>query len=240
MRVILADDHSIIRAALRAVVTDIDPTIDIIETASFDDLEAALDTLPPQPADLVVLDLRMPGFRGPEQIRALVARVAPCPVAIFSMSEEPDEMRAMLALGVRAFIPKSTQHAVLGGVLRIVLAGGTYVPPVLGLGHGGGESATPSGGRRGEARTLGNGVAAPAGEPGAGGGPLPPAIASLTRRQREVMELLAEGLSNAEICERMDLNLSTVKAHVSGVLRALGVDSRTQAALRIREVLGRR
>ncbi|GAA0572989.1 response regulator transcription factor [Caenispirillum bisanense] len=240
MRVILADDHSIIRAALRAVVTDIDPAITITETASFDDLEAVLETLPAQPADLVVLDLRMPGFRGPEQIRALVERVAPCPVAIFSMSEEPEEMRAMLALGVRAFIPKSTQHAVLGGVLRIVLAGGTYVPPVLGFGGGAGFGAAPvavpppaTSGRRS------NGAAAAGGET-AGCEPLPPAIASLTRRQREVMELLAEGLSNAEICERMDLNLSTVKAHVSGVLRALGVDSRTQAALRIREVLGRR
>lgn len=228
MRVLLADDHSIIRAALRAVVTDIDPTAEIVETASFDALEKALADFDDHPAELVVLDLRMPGYRGRDQIRDVVERVAPCPVAIFSMSEEPDEMRALLALGVRAFIPKSTEHAVLGGVLRIVLAGGTYVPPVLGFG-GGGAPVPP---RPGMAPAA---VARPK-----GGEPLPPAVATLTRRQREVMELLGEGLSNAEICERLGLNLSTVKAHVSGVLRALGVDSRTQAALRIREVLGRR
>lgn len=235
MRVILADDHSIIRAALRAVVTDIDPTADIVETGSLDGLEAMLTGFDQRPADLVVLDLRMPGYRGPEQIRAVVERVAPCPVAIFSMSEEPDEMRTMLELGVRAFIPKSTEHAVLGGVLRIVLAGGTYVPPVLGFG-GGAMPASPAARAAQEPAAEARPVAA---SPAASRQPLPPTLATLTRRQREVMELLGEGLSNAEICERMGLNLSTVKAHVSGVLRALGVESRTQAALRIREVLGR-
>ncbi|SOE01654.1 LuxR C-terminal-related transcriptional regulator [Caenispirillum bisanense] len=232
MRVILADDHSIIRAALRAVVVDIDATAEIVETGSFDALEATLADFDRRPANLVVLDLRMPGYRGQDQIQAIVERVAPCPVAIFSMSEDPEEMRALLGLGVRAFIPKSTEHPVLGGVLRIVLAGGTYVPPVLGFGGGGAPVAPP-------VTEVLRSVPSAAGS-GASRAALPPAVAGLTRRQREVMDLLAEGLSNAEICERMGLNLSTVKAHVSGVLRALGVDSRTQAALRIREVLGRR
>lgn len=233
MRVILADDHSIIRAALRAVVVDIDAAAEIVETGSFDALEATLADFDRRPANLVVLDLRMPGYRGQDQIRAIVERVAPCPVAIFSMTEDPEEMRALLGLGVRAFIPKSTEHPVLGGVLRIVLAGGTYVPPVLGFGGGGAPLPPPVAEAPRAERPV-----APAS--GVGRPPLPPAVAGLTRRQREVMDLLGEGLSNAEICERMGLNLSTVKAHVSGVLRALGVDSRTQAALRIREVLGRR
>ncbi|EKV30771.1 putative two-component system response regulator [Caenispirillum salinarum AK4] len=236
MRIILADDHSIIRAALRAVVSDIEPTAEIIEARSFPELEAAVaDTPEGTPAaDLLVMDLRMPGYTGQDQVGDLVRRLAPCPVAVFSMTEDPAAMRATLAQGVRAFIPKSTEHAVLGGVLRIVLAGGTYVPPELGMAPAdasagvGGPAAAPGF----SADSVGRGAVRP--DPVA----QHPVVASLTRRQRQVMELLGEGLSNAEICERLGLNLSTVKAHVSGVLRALNVDSRTQAALRIREIMG--
>jgi DNA-binding NarL/FixJ family response regulator len=215
MRIVLADDHSIIRAALRAIVEAVAPQATVVDTASFDDLAAVLAA--DAAADLVILDLSMPGYQGPGQVAAIVQAVAPRPVAVFSMSEAAEDMRAMFEAGARAYIPKSTDHAVLEGILRIVLAGGVYVPPALALG-GGPAAAWP-----------GAGTASPAGNGSV--------IASLTPRQRDVMVLLAEGLSNNEICERMGLNLSTVKAHVSGILRALGADSRTQAALRIRQLL---
>lgn len=218
MRVVLADDHSIIRTALLHVIQDIDAQAVVAEASSFPELEALLDTASAGTPDLVVLDLNMPGYSGRDQIRHVVQTVAPQPVVVFSMLEDPAEMRAVLAEGVRAFIPKSTQHGVLGGIMRIVLAGGTYVPPQLGMA----DLATSS------AATQGTGENA-----------LPSPLRSLTTRQRQVMELLGEGLSNNDICERMGLNLSTVKAHVSGVLRALGADSRTQAALKIRELLGK-
>ncbi len=216
MRVVLADDHSIIRAALLHVIHDIDAQASVTEACSFDELETVLATFDGAPPDLVVLDLNMPGFKGREQVRRTVEAVSPRPVVVFSMMEDPAEMRAVLNEGIRAFIPKSTQHGVLGGIMRIVLAGGTYVPPQLGMAD----------------------VGAPA--PAAGGDTaLPTQLRGLTTRQRQVMELLGEGLSNNDICERLGLNLSTVKAHVSGVLRALGAESRTQAALRIRELLGK-
>lgn len=219
MRVVLADDHSIIRAALLHVIQDIDGKADVTEACSFGDLDAALaapDTAP----DLVVLDLNMPGYTGHDQIRRIVEMVAPKPVVVFSMMEDPAEMRAVLGEGVRAFVPKSTQHGVLGGIMRIVLAGGTYVPPQLGMHDLG--AATPAAANSGGPDTR-----------------LPSQLRGLTARQRQVMELLGEGLSNNDICDRLGLNLSTVKAHVSGVLRALGADSRTQAALKIRELLGK-
>lgn len=217
MRVVLADDHSIIRTALLHVIRDIDAQATVGEACSFPDLERLLSAGDGTP-DLVVLDLNMPGYAGRDQIRRVVEAVAPTPVVVFSMLEDPAEMRAVLGEGVRAFIPKSTQHGVLGGIMRIVLAGGTYVPPQLGMAD---PATVPT--------------APPAGADGA----LPAPLRSLTTRQRQVMELLGEGLSNNDICDRLGLNLSTVKAHVSGVLRALGADSRTQAALRIRELLGK-
>ncbi|KJS45885.1 MAG: regulator [Rhodospirillaceae bacterium BRH_c57] len=216
MRVVLADDHSIIRAALLHVIHDIDAQASVTEACSFDELETVLATFDGAPPDLVVLDLNMPGFKGREQVRRTVEAVSPHPVVVFSMMEDPAEMRAVLNEGIRAFIPKSTQHGVLGGIMRIVLAGGTYVPPQLGMADVGGS--TPAAG---------------------GDSALPTPLRSLTTRQRQVMELLGEGLSNNDICGRLGLNLSTVKAHVSGVLRALGAESRTQAALRIRELLGK-
>ncbi|MFA7431559.1 MAG: response regulator transcription factor [Rhodospirillaceae bacterium] len=216
MRVVLADDHSIIRAALLHVIHDIDAQASVTEACSFDELDAALEATVGAPPDLVVLDLNMPGFKGREQIRHVVDAVSPRPVVVFSMMEEPAEMRAVLNEGVRAFIPKSTQHGVLGGIMRIVLAGGTYVPPQLGMGEA--VATAPSSGSDST---------------------LPAPLRGLTARQRQVMELLGEGLSNNDICDRLSLNLSTVKAHVSGVLRALGAESRTQAALRIRELLGK-
>lgn len=223
MRVVLADDHSIIRAALVHVVRDIDPAADVAEAATFAELEAVVGDGQAQATDIIVLDLNMPGFLGHSHIRRVVEAVAPCPVAVFSMTEDPAEIRAVMAEGVRAFIPKSTQHGILSGILRIVLAGGSYIPPEIGLGLGRDHTAP---------------LAPPDGA-NHGAPPLPGPLQTLTTRQRQVMELLGEGLSNNDICERLGLNLSTVKAHVSGVLRTLGAESRTQAALKIRELLGR-
>lgn len=218
MRVVLADDHSIIRTALLHVIQDIDAQAAVTEACSFADLDSLLAASGETP-DLVVLDLNMPGYAGRDHIRRIVDAVAPRPVVVFSMLEDPAEMRAVLAEGVRAFIPKSTQHGVLGGIMRIVLAGGTYVPPQLGM--------------------MADLAAMSGTAPSSADGGLPGPLRGLTARQRQVMELLGEGLSNNDICDRLGLNLSTVKAHVSGVLRALGADSRTQAALKIRELLGK-
>ena len=187
----------------------------MVAATSFSQLNAILDSSMLEggtPFDLIVMDLRMPGLGGLDDVEALVKRVAPVPVAVFSMIESPDEMRAVLSRGVRAFIPKSTDDVLVVNILRLVMAGGSYVPPVLGM----------------------PGVPAAAGASPARGG-APSVFDGLTRRQLEVLDLLAQGLSNQEIGERLGLNLSTVKTHVTGVLKALGVGSRTQAVLLVKE-----
>ncbi|CAO3440605.1 LuxR C-terminal-related transcriptional regulator [Azospirillum endophyticum] len=222
MQVLIADDHSIVRSGLTHLVGELDEQATVVAATSFSQLNAILDTSLQDGAmqdgraafDLIVMDLRMPGLGGLDDVEALVKRVAPVPVAIFSMIESPDEMRAVLSRGVRAFIPKSTDDVLVVNILRLVMAGGSYVPPVLGM--------------------PGAPVPAPAiGATMRGGAP--GIFDGLTRRQLEVLDLLAQGLSNQEIGERLGLNLSTVKTHVTGVLKALGVGSRTQAVLLVKE-----
>jgi len=215
MQVLIADDHSIVRSGLTHLVGELDEQATVVAATSFSQLNAIIDSAMQDGGtafDLIVMDLRMPGLGGLEDVETLVKRVAPVPVAIFSMIESPDEMRAVLSRGVRAFIPKSTDDVLVVNILRLVMAGGSYVPPVLGM---------------------------PGAPVHAAGGPLravaPSIFDGLTRRQLEVLDLLAKGLPNQEIGERLGLNLSTVKTHVTGVLKALGVGSRTQAVLLVKE-----
>ena len=207
MQVLIADDHSIVRSGLTHLVGELNEDARVDAATSFDQMNQLLGG--GGPYDLIIMDLRMPGMNGLEDVEDLVRRVAPVPVVVFSMIDSPDEMRAVLSRGVRAFVPKSTDDVLVVNILRLVLAGGSYVPPVLGM-----PGMT----------------SAPAAKP-----QQPSVFDGMTRRQLEVLDLLAQGLSNQEIGTRLGLNLSTVKTHVTGVLKALGVGSRTQAVLLVKE-----
>lgn len=219
MKVLLADDHSIVRTALKYVLSELATDLVVVEARNNKEILSALATHG-QSFDLVMLDLRMPGMDGSGQaIANVVEHVTPTPVCVFTVSEDPDEMRQVIKAGVKAYIPKTTDDALIATILRLVMSGGSYVPPVLGgveqEGAGDGQAA------------AGN-VAAVTKEH----------FPDLTRRQREVLALLAEGLSNQEIGARLDLNLSTVKSHVTAILRTLKVDNRTQAVLRFQRAMG--
>lgn len=225
MRIVIADDHSIVRTGLRHLLAEATPSAEVVELADGNSVRTHFAARPEQaaaPADLLILDLKMPGIRSLEDVQDIVRLAEPTPVLIFSMLEQPDEMRAVLAQGVKAFVPKTTDQKLLANIISLVLAGGTYLPPVL----GGLERPGANGDGRGEA------LRATAGRFTEGA--LDTLPAGLTKRQQDVLRLLAEGLSNQEIGDRMGLNLSTVKSHVTGILKALGVGSRTQAVLALR------
>ncbi|WP_200347481.1 response regulator, partial [Rhodospirillum rubrum] len=127
MRVLLADDHSIIRNALKFILQDLEAEVTFEEAPGYPSLEDRLAAEGP-PLDMVVMDLQMPGYEGLAQIRRIVERAAPTPIAVFSMMEAVEDMRVVLRQGVRAFIPKSTDEALIGTLLKLVAGGGTYVP----------------------------------------------------------------------------------------------------------------
>lgn len=217
MRVLIADDHSIVRSGLSYLVTELAEDVAVETATSLQQLQGLLAN--DASAGLIIMDLHMPGYSGLSDLEAVVKRVAPVPVVVFSMVDSPEEMRAVLACGVRAYVPKSTDDGLFINILRLVLAGGTYVPPVLGLVDGVARAGMPQ--------------VTPPDRAGAARRPAP--FDTLTRRQLEVLDLMAMGLSNQDIGDRLGLNLSTVKTHVTGVLKALGVDSRTQAVLMVKE-----
>jgi DNA-binding NarL/FixJ family response regulator len=131
------------------------------------------------------------------------------PVVVLSSADDRPTVLAAIAAGAAGFIPKSSPNEVLLNALRLVLAGGKYLPPEA-LAPAAGPGARPA--RAAESvrslETLG-----------------------LTDRQAQVLKLLAAGKSNKLICRELDLAERTVKAHISAVFRALGVTTRTQAAL---------
>jgi DNA-binding NarL/FixJ family response regulator len=147
--------------------------------------------------DIVLLDLNLPGLAGIAALRAWRTRFPAVPVVVLSADQQRDTMRAALDTGAAGFVPKSTSGELLLGALRVVLAGGRYLPPEL-L-----RSATSA-----EPATLG-----------------------LTERQLQVLRLLASGAPNKTIGRELGLAERTVKAHVTAVMRALNVSSRTQAAV---------
>jgi DNA-binding NarL/FixJ family response regulator len=201
MKVLIADDHPVLRAGLAALMVQIGPDTVVLQAG---DAEQAL-ALVTQHADLdvVVLDLAMPGMGGLPAI-AEFGRIRPdLPVIVLSSSEDPQDVRKAFAEGALGYVPKSAGQQTLLSAVRLVLNGDIYVPPAI-LMEPPGLRLTDSG------SSFGSG-------------------SLLTERQIDVLRRLGEGQSNREIALELGLSEKTVKAHVSAVFKALRVVSRTQA-----------
>ena len=208
MKILVVDDHALVREGLRHVLQDLDgQPVRIVEAAS--SAEALARARENADLDLVLLDLRLPDASGLDTLQELGRVVPDLPVVLLSGEESADVMHAAFDRGAAGFIPKSSLSDVLLSALRLVMAGGIYVPPAM-LG------------RSPEARP------APARPPF---DPVAAARLDITDRQAEVLRLVLQGLSNKQICRVLDLAEPTVKVHVSALLRALDVKSRTQLVL---------
>lgn len=232
MRALIADDHSIVRLALRHILVELDPKVEFLEAGDAAQVFSYLadaDRKGP-PVDLILTDIAMP-HSDDTYIARLVKAAAPAPVIVLTVSEDPRVAQAAIAAGARGFVPKSTAEGLIVNILRLILAGGLYLPPTLTLASANEAERNASSGAR---RALGLSGDGPLSQVNLDGAPAI-RLPQLTPRQRQVLELMSEGMSNADIGQRLGLNLSTVKSHVTGVLRALNVNSRTQAVLAFKQ-----
>lgn len=221
MKFLIADDHPLVRRALTLTLERVHPGASVLEA---DTLPAALRLAEEHPdLDLFLMDLFMPGSTGLAGLVQAKAALAPTPVAIVSADESPETALGALERGAAGYLPKSLPEDVMRAALALILAGGIYVPPTIA-----------------ERALRGNSAHMDSASMPHGGGydtfitPSHQGPNSLTPRQREVLDLVVEGLSNKEIAEHLDLAEATVKVHVTAILRAYGVNNRTKAISAVR------
>lgn len=216
MKILIADDHRLVIEAVKAKLSELEPGIEFILAMSVEQLLAgACDDL-----DLAVIDINMPGADGQAHINEIRRRHPAVPVIVLSGYEDPTIMRAALECGALGFIPKAYSPEVMLSAVRLVLAGGVYVPPMM-------LSALPPG----VAASVQSGAL-----PGATV-PVPPerTLAHLrnvlTGRQVEVLQLLSQGKPNKLIGRALGISEGTVKIHLAAIFRALNVRNRTEAVV---------
>jgi DNA-binding NarL/FixJ family response regulator len=202
VKVLVADDHAIFRQGLRVVLGELDPMVDVLEAGDFGEaLAIARDA---HNLSLLLADLRMPGMDGFQGLRALRRLLPRVPIMVLSASEEAADLFGALESGASGYLPKSAPAPVIVDALRLVLAGGVYVP-----------------------REIVSGGGKPLPQPSA----IHDRDAVLTPRQHEVLALIADGHSNKEIAYRIGTSEGTVKAHITAIMRVLGVRNRVQLLL---------
>ncbi|TNC95012.1 MAG: Response regulator containing a CheY-like receiver domain and an HTH DNA-binding domain [Stygiobacter sp.] len=201
MRVLLADDHALFREGVRLVLENL--VDDLLEVVEAGDFVQAVAALRAGGEfDVGLVDLNMPGMDGFDGIGA-VCRAAPnMHLVVISASESPSDVRRALDAGAQGYIAKTSSSSSMLEAIRQVLSGDTYLSPRLEV-----ASANEDAAGRDQARNV------------------------LTPRQRDVLAMLRQGKSNKEIARDLNLAEITVKLHVTAILRALGVENRTQAAI---------
>jgi DNA-binding NarL/FixJ family response regulator len=203
-RFLIIDDHPLFREALQSAITHAFADAEAVEARSMDE---ALKALAGNPVfDLALLDLNMPGTKGFEGLLELRTQYPRLPVVVVSGHEEARIISEALSYGVAGFIPKSARKADLASAISAVMNGEIYVPV--------GYDAPQNGHDDSKAELLAK-------------------IASLTPQQLRVLQMLKQGLLNKQIAFELKVGETTIKAHVSEILRKLNVFSRTQAVIEV-------
>ena len=193
-RVVLADDHVLIRAGLRALLHSL-PNIEVIGEAS--DGHEAIDVIARQQPDVVIMDIGMPGLNGVDSTRRIVKQSPDTRVIILSMHANEEYVGRALEAGAMGYVLKGAEPAELELVLKAVMRGETYLSPSIAkhlvqdyLSHR--KDKTPS-------------------------------LPDLTARQREVLQLVAEGCSTKDIANKLKLSVKTVDTHRSELMHRLDI-----------------
>ena len=205
-RVLIIDDHPLVRDGLRSVIAISFDNIEILEAASLAEAVALLEKQ--DNFDLILLDLNIPDVRRLDGLKLLRQRFPILPVVMVSGAFDRAIVQDALAAGAAGFIPKSLKRSAIVDALHRVVSGEIYLPETMG------EGAAPSADEDDITRR----------------------IDSLTPQQKTVLGHLVNGRLNKQIAHDLNVSMTTIKAHVSAILQKLGVLSRTQAVIKANRV----
>jgi DNA-binding NarL/FixJ family response regulator len=211
MKILIVDDHPLIREAVRHVLAQLDRDVQVFDADSC--TSAAEQIAAHEDLDLVLLDLSLPGSSGLSALESLRDQFPTVPVVVLSARDDAGVVVGALDAGAMGFIPKTSSNELMISALRLVFSGGVYVPPqaISPVPHD--DPAAPD--PRSDALPPG----------------MNPSEIGLTERQTEVLALMLQGKPNKLICRELNLAEGTVKIHVTAILKALGASNRTQAVI---------
>lgn len=207
-RFLIVDDHPLFLEALQRAITSVFPNAATIEASSIESAKAEL--VKEARFDVVLLDLSLPDARGFEGLLELRGLFPKLPIVVVSALEDPRIVRDVMGYGASGFISKAASRQEIGAALQEVMNGSVTWP------KGYREAAAPVvADRRGD---------------------LVQKLQSLTPKQLSVLKMLRQGLLNKQIAHELQIEETTVKAHVSEILRKLNVSSRTQAVIEAQKI----
>ncbi len=206
LTIIIADDHPLFRGALTQAVQGLSGDLTIIEAGDFEAARAAARDN--QEADLMLLDLAMPGVSGFSGLMSLRAEFSGLPIIVVSASDDGGTIRRSLELGASGFISKSSGLDDIRRGVQAVLDGDLWAP----------EGQLPMA------------------EDDPSVSELLERLRTLTPQQSRVLTMLGQGLLNKQIAYELGVSEATIKAHVSAILLKLNVDSRTQAVIKLSKI----
>jgi len=203
MKVIICDDQAIVRDGLEMLLK-LEPDIDVVGTA--EDGATAVEMVAKEKPDLVLMDLKMPVMNGVEATRQIRAKYPEVKVLVLTTYDDDEWVFDAIQAGAAGYLLKDTPRDEVVKVIRGTVSGKVYLDPSVA-----GKVLEQVSGHQTQPATL--------------------ITSKLTEREIEILRLLANGLNNKDISERLFLSEGTVRNHVSTILSKLGVSDRTQAAV---------
>lgn len=206
MKILIADDHWVVRESLKQVLRRLNKAQDILEAATFDEALSVLRSNPD--VDLMLADLIMPGFEEFSGLQKLRSEFPGLPIVVVSIHEDRSHVIRAIEFGVIGYIPKSSSGAEIERAFERVLAGEVYFP------------------RRLITQPAGEPITAPAPTAAA---PARDALETLTAREGEVIALLGKGYSIQRIANELDISGHTVRVHLGNLMKKLAIADRSEA-----------
>jgi DNA-binding NarL/FixJ family response regulator len=211
IRILIADDHALFREGLRALFAALADIEVVGEAAEGATAMTQVDALRP---DVVLMDINMPGVNGIEATRRILSTHPNLGVIMVTMLEDDASVFAAMRAGARGYVLKGAHHDEILQAIRAVAAGQAVFGPAIAARMMNFFQSLSAGTQTGDAAQ---------------------AFPELTEREREVLTLIAKGVSNKEIAEKLFVSMKTVSNHITNIFSKLQVADRAQAIIRARE-----